>query len=164
VDEAELQRFIGQEVGRTRVTVERSALANFATAVLDDSPIYRDLTVAQGAGFASIPAPPTFPFVMGHWGAFAEQQPEGAPGPGLGMVLGPLLADGGLILHGEQHFTYERALVAGEVVDLVGHVKDLYVKQSKGATMTFVVVETRCTAAESGELIGTSTSNVLVRK
>ncbi len=32
---------------------------------------------AQAAGFAGIPAPPTFTFAMQFWGAFAEDQPRG---------------------------------------------------------------------------------------
>ena len=60
----------------------------------------------------------------------------------MAAVLGPLMAKGGLILHGEQEFTYHRPVFAGDVLEGRGTVVDAYRKESKGKTMTFVVVET----------------------
>ena len=41
-------------------------------------------------------------------------------------VLGPLMANGGLILHGEQEFTYHRPVLAGDVLVGEGRVADAY--------------------------------------
>ena len=163
MDDATLKGFIGTEITRQTVVVERSAVAFFADAVLDTDPIYRDATVAAAAGFDGLPVPPTFPFVMGNWGAFAELQPEGAPGTGLGIVLGALMAGGGLILHGEQAFTYHAPVVTGQVLNAVGVIKDIYVKESKGSTMTFVVAETTWSDATTGEAVCTTTFNIIHR-
>jgi len=159
-----LSAIIGTPTGTTVVTVERGQLAEFASAVKDDSPIYRDTRAAAGAGLSGIPAPPTYPFVMGNFGAFPELQTEEAPtGNPMAKVLGPLMAKGGLILHGEQEFTYHRPVFAGDVLEGRGTVVDAYQKESKGKTMTFVVVETAWSDLATGAPVCTSRMNIIHR-
>ena len=136
--------YIGRTTSRSRVTIERGPVSNFARAVKDESPVYRDPGTAKSAGFASIPAPPTFGFVAAFWGSFPEQQPP----PEAGManpfveVIGALARKGGIVLHGEQEFVYHRPILVGDMLRGEGKVVDLYEKESKGKTMTFVVTET----------------------
>ena len=159
-----LSTIIGTPTGTTVVTVERGQLALFADAVKDPDPVYRDPRAAADAGLPGIPAPPTYPFVMGNFGAYPELQPADAPtGNPMGAVLGPLMAKGGLILHGEQEFTYHRPVVAGDVLEGKGLVVDAYQKESKGKTMTFVVVETAWTEQSTGEPVCTSRMNIIHR-
>ena len=160
----DLSTIIGTPTGTTVVTVERGQLAEFASAVKDDSPIYRDTRDAAAAGLAGIPAPPTYPFVMANFGAFPELQVDEAPrGNPMAAVLGPLMAKGGLILHGEQEFTYHRPVYAGDVLEGKGTVVDAYRKESKGKTMTFVVVETAWSERATGEPVCTSRMNIIHR-
>ena len=160
----DLSSIIGTSTGTTVVTVERGKLAEFASAVKDDSPIYRDPRAAAEAGLAGIPAPPTYPFVMGNFGAYPELQTDEAPGGNpMAAVLGPLMAKGGLILHGEQGFTYHRPVFAGDVLEGKGTVVDAYRKESKGKTMTFVVVETAWSDRATGEPVCTSRMNIIHR-
>ena len=159
-----LSTIIGTPTGTTVVTVERGQLALFASAVKDDNPVYRDPRAAADAGLPGIPAPPTYPFVMGNFGAYPEIQTEDAPvGNPMGAVLGPLMAKGGLILHGEQAFTYHRPVFAGDVLEGKGMVVDAYQKESKGKTMTFVVVATEWTDQATGEPVCTSQMNIIHR-
>lgn len=159
-----LSTIIGTPTGTTVVTVERGQLALFATAVKDDGAAYRDPRAAAEAGLPAIPAPPTYPFVMGNFGAYPELQAEDAPsGNPMGAVLGPLVAKGGLILHGEQEFTYHRPVFAGDVLEGRGMVVDAYQKESKGKTMTFVVVETAWSDTATGEPVCTSRMNIIHR-
>jgi acyl dehydratase len=159
-----LSTIIGRPTGTTVVTVERGQLVLFATAVGDDNPVYRDPRAAEAAGLPGIPAPPTYPFVMGNFGAYPELQIEDAPtGNPMAEVLGPLMAKGGIILHGEQEFTYHRPVFAGDVLVGVGTVADAYQKESKGKTMTFVVVETAWSRRDSGEAVCTSRMNIIHR-
>jgi acyl dehydratase len=163
-DDDTLSKIIGKPTGTTVVTVERGHLALFADAVKDPSPIYRDPRAAAAAGLAGIPAPPTYPFVMGNFGVFPELQTEEAPvGNPMADVLGPLMATGGIILHGEQEFTYHRPVLAGDVLVGRGTVADAYRKESKGKTMTFVVVETAWTEQATGEPVCTSRMNIIHR-
>ena len=67
-DEEILKGIIGKPTGKSTVVVERGPIANFADAVVDDSPIYKSPAAAAAAGLPGIPAPPTFPFVMETWG------------------------------------------------------------------------------------------------
>jgi acyl dehydratase len=163
-DEDVLSKIIGKPTGTTVVTVERGQLALFAHAVKDDSPIYRDPRAAAAAGLPGIPAPPSYPFVMENFGAYPELQTADAPkGNPMAEVLGPLMANGGLILHGEQEFTYTRPVLAGDVLVGEGKVVDAYVKESKGKTMTFIVVETAWSDQATGEPVCTSRMNIIHR-
>ena len=156
---------IGKPTGAYKVRVERGPVSFFAAAVLDDNPVYRDPEAAKRAGFPSMPAPPTFSFAMQHMGRWDEEQP---PDPTQGVnpmnkVMGELFAKGALILHGEQEFTYHRAVFAGDVLIGEGTVADAYQKESKGKTMTFVVVETAWTDRATGEPVCTSRMNIIHR-
>jgi hypothetical protein len=163
IDESDV---IGRPTLAAKVTVERGPLTAFAAAVHNRSPIYQRADVAEEAGFEDIPAPPTFGFSgLTYWGAFPEQQP---PDPTQGRsplaeVIGGLLAKGGLVLHGEQEFTYHRPIVAGDVLTCEGKVVDLYAKESsKGTTMTFLVTED-VWRDEAGEPVLTSRMNLIHR-
>lgn len=156
---------IGKSTGSSKVVIERGPVAVFADAVKDSSPLYRDPRAADTVGLRAIPVPPTYPFVMGHWGTFPEIQPEGGgqTASGMGEVLGRLLAGGGLLLHGEQAFEYHRPVVVGDVLVGEGKITDAYEKLSGSSTLTFVVVETLWRDDATGEPVVTARTNLLVR-
>ena len=112
-----LKSIIGQPTGTSKVVVERGPVQHFADALLSTSPIYHDPEAARQAGFDNIPAPPTWPFAMEFSGKFAEMQPTDVPtGNPMMTAMGPLMAKGGLILHGEQEFLYHRPVQVGDVL------------------------------------------------
>ena len=156
---------IGTPTGKSKITIERGPVSNFAKAVTDDNPIYGDPEAAKAAGFANIPAPPTYSFAMAHWGAFREQQPaDGNPGRNPVMeIIGTLMQKGGLVLHGEEEFEYHRPLVVGDVLEGEGKVTDIYEKDSKGKTMTFLVTENVFKDANTGEPVVTTRMNLIHR-
>jgi acyl dehydratase len=156
---------IGTPTGRSKITVERGPVSNFAKAVKDENPIYQNPEAAKAAGFENIPAPPTWAFSMAHWGTFAEDQPaDVTKGRNPVMeVIGGLMQKGGLVLHGEQEFTYHRPLVVGDVLEGEGTVTDVYEKESKGKTMTFLVTENVYKDAKSGERVLTTRMNLIHR-
>ena len=131
-----LDKIIGKPTGTTVVTVERGQLGLFAQAVKDES-----------AGEI-------------RWLLYWPEAPAGNP---MAEVLGPLMAKGGIILHGEQEFTYHRPVLAGDVLVGEGKVVDAYQKESKGKTMTFVVVETAWSERGTGEPVCTSRINIIHR-
>ena len=51
---------VGHETRPETDTMSAEAVRQFADAIGDDSAIYRDPEAARAAGFATIPAPPTF--------------------------------------------------------------------------------------------------------
>jgi len=159
-----LKGIVGQPTGKAKVIVERGPVQHFADAVLSASPIYHNPAAAKAAGFDAIPAPPTFPFAMEFSGKFEELQPADAPtGNPLGTALAPLMAKGGLILHGEQEFIYHRPVQVGDVLVSEGKITDAYQKESKGRTMTFIVSETNWSDEKTGEPVVTARFNLIHR-
>ena len=71
-------------------------IKEFAAAIGDSNPIYRDREAAQAAGHPDVIAPPTFPIV------FSLQSGGGAlADPDLGLNFA-------MVVHGEQRFEYTR--------------------------------------------------------
>jgi len=159
-----LKEIIGKPTGSSRVVVERGPVSLFAAAVKSTSPVYRNLEAARAAGFDAIPAPPTWPFAMEFAGHFEEIQPEGAQPPNpLGTIMGLLMANGGLILHGEQEFLYHRPVQVGDVLVSEGRIADAYQKESKGRVMTFIVSETNWSDDTTGAPVVTTRFNLIHR-
>src|SRR6476646_2097801 len=96
--------------------VERAPITLFARALRDDNAVYRNADAARAAGFADVPAPPTFGFSIQNWGTWEELQPTASDTDGNPMaeVMGGLMAKGGMVLHGEQEFLYHQPLVVGQ--------------------------------------------------
>ena len=157
-----LAGLIGTPTSHSVVVVERGPVSFFADAVVDDNPVYKDPAAAKDEGFENIPVPPTYPFVMDHWGAFTEFQ-SGETFAGIGPALGALMSKGGLILHGEQEFVYHRPIVVGDVLVGEGKVVDAYQKESKGRIMTFFVSETTWSDDKTGEPVVTTIFNLIHR-
>jgi acyl dehydratase len=84
--------------------VSRVKIAEFADAIGDASPVYRDKAAAQAAGHADVIAPPTFAIVISMAGSGAA-----LADPGLGLNYA-------MVVHGEQRFSYSRPITAGDVV------------------------------------------------
>jgi hypothetical protein len=159
-----LKGIIGKPTGKAKVVVERGPVSHFAEAVGSTSPIYRNPAAAKAAGLDAIPAPPTWPFAMEFSGKFEEIQPADAPtGNPLMGALGPLMAKGGLILHGEQEFIYHRPILVGDVLVSEGKITDAYQKESRGKTMTFIVSETNWSDDKTGEPVVTARFNLIHR-
>ena len=100
-----------------RVRVDASGVMILARALDDANPVYASEIAARAAGFERVPTPPTFTFVMSHSGTFPDLQPEGASGSLYGAGGGGGFTRKGLYLHGEQHFTYHRHPLVGDVLE-----------------------------------------------
>jgi acyl dehydratase len=158
---------VGLPTGAATIHVERGPVSRFAKAVTDKNPVYQDLAAAREAGFDGIPVPPTFTFsAASHWGLFPEDQPEdptGGRGSPLGKLMGEMMRSGGIVLHGEQEFIYHKPLQVGETLHQEGKIVDLYSKESKGKTMTFLVMET-VFKDDAGDPVVTERFNLIHRK
>lgn len=157
-------QFKGAPLPTQVVVVERGPVQNFATAVTDGNPVFRDPGAAADQGHDAIPAPPTWPVVMGNWGAFVELQPPDATADSpVAAAIGALMSDGGLILHGEQEVVFERPVLVGDVLTGTGEIEDVYTKESGERVMTFVVARTDWTD-EAGAPVCTTRMTVIHRK
>ena len=138
---------IGTQTGAWRVVLDRAVLANFAKAVGDTSPVYR-----RRRGGRARPDSTRFPRrrrsrSRRRTGArstptSSRADPTAGKGNPMHKIMGELFAQGALVLHGEQEFVYHRPPVAGDVLDGVQSITDIYEKETDAARMTFVVMET----------------------
>jgi acyl dehydratase len=130
--------WIGHELPPSTMTIERSRLQFFAKAIGETNPVYTDVAAARAAGYADLPAPPTF--------LFGAELDSGASDR--------LVADLGIpfanLLHGEQCFTYHHPACAGDQVTVRSTLTDIYDK--KGGALEFVVKSSRATN-EAGVLL-----------
>ena len=132
------RKWIGHELPDSVMTIERSRLRFFAKAIGETNPVYTDLAAARAAGYADLPAPPTF--------LFGAELDSGASDR--------LVADLGIpfanLLHGEQRFTYHQPACAGDKVTVRSKLTDIYDK--KGGALEFVVKQSQATN-EAGVLL-----------
>lgn len=136
---------IGHRSQPYRVDIERGQLAFFAKATGETDPVYSDEAAARAAGYRAIPAPPTFAFTL------SLHSP---------LTLDKLGADLTRILHGEQRFTHHAPMYAGDRIELVDEVLDIY--DRKGGKLEFLVRRTQATN-QHGELCVAAISTTVIR-
>jgi acyl dehydratase len=159
----EAGELVGTRLAPERVVIERGPVTVFVKAVKDSDPCYSTPAAAAEAGFAGIPVPPTFPFVMQNWGAFPEIQPVTDPSAdSLKSLFGKVRRDGDLVLHGGQEFSYLRPLLVGETVTSAAWVEDVTVKETDTTRMTVLIVRTDVTD-DSGAVVGVQRATFLFR-
>ena len=95
--------FIGRTYPPTApYEVGREKIREFAEAVGDANPAYRDTEAAKALGYPDVIAPPTFPFLITYRAAAqVVEDPE------LGL-------DFSRVVHGDQRFSYVRPVRAGD--------------------------------------------------
>jgi acyl dehydratase len=108
------QSFIGRTYPPTApYEVGREKIREFADAVNDPNPVYRDRSAAQALGYADVIAPPTFAIVLtlpaGH---------QVIDDPELGI-------DYSRVVHGEQRFVHNRPVSAGDVLQVAVTIDDI---------------------------------------
>jgi acyl dehydratase len=121
-------------------------IAEFAAAIGDDNPLYRDRAAARAAGHLDVVAPPTFAIVISMAGSGAA-----LADPGLGLNYA-------MVVHGEQKFSYTRPISAGDVVTAQVTLTDI---RDAGRNV-MLTTSTEITTAE-GELICTALSTIVER-
>jgi acyl dehydratase len=126
--------------------VSRVKIAEFATAIGDPNPLYRDRSAAQKAGYRDVIAPPTFAIVVSIAGASAA-----VADPGLGLNYA-------MVVHGEQRFSYVRPIMAGDVLTAQATVTDI--RDAGRNVMLTTSTELR---TEAGELVCTAISTLVER-
>jgi acyl dehydratase len=93
--------------------VSQQKLREFADAIGDLNPVYRDQAAAAEAGHPDVIAPPTFPIVITMAGSM-----QALADPGLNVNYA-------MVVHGEQRFAYTRPLRAGDVVTAEVTISDI---------------------------------------
>ncbi len=130
----------GVKLAEFEFPVERGKIREFAGAICDPNPVYRDPEVARKQGFQDVLMPVTFPgtftFHLGSENAVME-------------IMEQLDMDAAKSVHGSFEVRYERPVCAGETLRGEVTIGKIYRKAGKrGGTMTFVEMMIRFYDAE----------------
>ncbi|WP_339105827.1 MaoC family dehydratase N-terminal domain-containing protein [Haloterrigena salinisoli] len=140
----ELEAMVGDStVTAEEFRIERGKVEEFARAITETDPLFRDADVARERGYEDVPAPLTYARVS----RFPRYRPEDLEGYGFDLGFRPEY-----VLHGEQRYEYERPLTVGDVLTGETTLVDVYQRDGgRAGTMTFAVYETEY-RDESGDL------------
>ena len=141
------QSFIGRSYPpASTYEVGREKIREFADAIGDENPLYRDPEAARAAGYPDVIAPPTFLTVINLAAINVI-----ANDPELGL-------DYSRMVHGDQGFRHERPVHAGDVLRLTTFVEDIMAR----AGNDFLTVRAEITDAEDA-LVCTTKAQLVVR-
>ena len=126
--------------------VSREKIVEFADAVGDPNPAYRNVDAARALGHPDVVAPPTFLVVL-----TMRASAQVVFDPELGL-------DYSMVVHGEQSFTYERPVHARDELVVVGSVDNI--RSVAGNDLLSLRGEVSTTA---GELVCTARSTIVSR-
>lgn len=135
---------VGHETPPQRGPITPEAIRQFAEAIGDSNPVFRDDAAARDAGYSGVPAEPTF--VTRFHVDFAEAglDPEHSQ-----------------VLHGEQEYTYERPLVAGDELSVRYRVASI--RQSGRAGGMAIMTLELLGDAPDGQRVATGKATIIVR-
>jgi acyl dehydratase len=126
--------------------VSRVKIADFADAIGDANPVYRDREAAQAAGHPDVIAPPTFAIVISMASAGVAM---GDPGLGLNYAM---------VVHGEQRFEYARPIMAGDVLTAQPTITEI-----RDAGRNVMLTTSTQIRTLDGELVCTAVSTLVER-
>ena len=126
--------------------VSRVKIAEFADAIGDPNPLYRDREAARAAGYPDVIAPPTFAIVIS-MASSSHAVADQALGLNYAMVV-----------HGEQRFEHTRPLHAGDVVTAQSTITGIRDAGSNVMLMTRTDIRTT-----DGEHVCTALSTIVER-
>jgi acyl dehydratase len=126
--------------------VSREKIREFADAIGDPNPAYRDQDAARALGHDDVVAPPTFPVLLTlpAGGQYTHDPDSGV--------------DYSRVVHGEQSFTYERPIRPGDELQVTLVIDDI--RSAGGNDLITTRAETRTV---EGELVVTARAVVVVR-
>ena len=126
--------------------VNRVKIAEFADAIGDPNPVYRDRAAARAAGHVDVIAPPTFAIVI-----------SAAAGSSV-ITDHELGLNYAMVVHGEQRFEYSRPVTAGDVVTAQATITDI----KAAGRNTLLTTRTEIRTVE-GEHVCTAISTLVER-
>lgn len=141
------QSFIGRVYPPTAVyEVGREKIREFADAIGDDNPAYRDPDAAKAFGYPDVIAPPTFAIVV-----TMRASHQVISDPALGV-------DYSRVVHGEQRFVHDRPIRAGDALQVVVSVENI-----RSAAGNDIISTKSAVSTVDGEPVTTAYSMIVVR-
>jgi acyl dehydratase len=140
------QSLKGKTYEQIELEVEPERVTQFAEAVGEEDPRFREADAARAEGHPGQLAPPTFPTVIQ---ILASAQ----------VVLDQALGlDYSRVVHGEQEFEWRRPIVVGDVLRATPRIADIYAKGPN----EFLVIENEIIDAD-GDAVCVSRATLLSR-
>jgi acyl dehydratase len=139
--------FVGREYPAPETyEVGREHIRQFADAIGDQNPVYRDPEAARAAGHPDVIAPPTFLTIINLASINS-------------IVMDPELGlDYSRMVHGDQQFSYTRPAHAGDVLLLTTHIDRIMAR----AGNDFINLRAEITDSDGGH-IATTRAQLVVR-
>ncbi|MFJ7210482.1 MaoC family dehydratase N-terminal domain-containing protein [Amycolatopsis sp. NPDC098790] len=131
---------------QTSYEVSREKIREFADAIGDENPVFRDPEAAKAAGHPDVIAPPTFITIVNLAAINAI-----VTDPELGL-------DYSRMVHGDQQFSYSRPVRVGDQLLLTTHIDKIMAR----AGNDFINLRAEIVDAE-GEHIATTRAQLVVR-
>jgi peroxisomal enoyl-CoA hydratase 2 len=144
---AELKAMVGDTRHTVEgLTIEAGKVEEFALAIKDDNPVFRDAEAAAEQGFDAIPAPLTFSR-LSRFEQFQTDEMEGYMGFDLGLNIQHAV-------HGEQEYEFDRVVTVGDTLTGTTTLADVSQREgSRGGTMTFFTLETEFTDQDGERVV-----------
>jgi acyl dehydratase len=140
------QALKGKEYQEVSFPVVRQQVLQFADAIGEDDPVFRDPEAAKAAGYPEQLAPPTFVTkmqIMTSGQAVVDQE--------LGL-------DYSRVVHGEQEYVWVRPVFVGDVLTAVPRIADIFAKKSN----EYLVIEAEIKDAR-GETVAVGRTTLISR-
>lgn len=126
--------------------VTAESIREFADAIGDPNPVYREEAAAKAAGHRSVIAPPTYltklNFIYG---------PQMLADPDLGLNYA-------MVVHGSQEYEFDRPVTAGDELVAKPRIGKIFAKGRNEFMITEATIE-----SEAGEKIGVARSTIVSR-
>lgn len=141
------KEFIGREFPENEpYEVTAESIREFADAIGDSNPVYRDEAAAKAAGQPAVIAPPTYLTKLNF-----------LYGPA--MLLDPALGlNYAMVVHGDQEYSFNRPVRAGDVLVGKPKISNIFAKGRNEFLITEASIET-----PDGEQVGVATSTIVSR-
>ena len=140
--------FVGHAYPTSEVyEVGRAKIREFAEAIGDDHPAYRDVAAARAAGHPDVIAPPTFTTILFGRYCMADIVDD----PKLGV-------DYSRVVHGDMKFDFARPVVAGDRLTVTTHIHEIDTRMGND----FLTLRAEI-ATDDGERVVTALSQLVIR-
>jgi acyl dehydratase len=139
---------VGHSYPRSEVyEVGRAKIREFAEAIGDEHPVYRDVSAAQAAGHPDVIAPPTFPIIL--FGRYSMADIVGDAQLGV---------DYGRLVHGDMKFSYARPVRVGDRLAVTTHIAAIDTRMGND----FLTLRAEITT-EDGEQVVDAYAQLIIR-
>jgi acyl dehydratase len=137
----------GKEYGEISFVVEAEHVRQFAEAIGEDRPLFRDPEAARADGYPGQVAPLTFVTRMQ---IMASGQVVLDPDLGLNYAM---------VVHGEQEYEWHRPVMVGDELTALPRISDMYARGPN----EYLIIEAEVKDSRSGEVMVISRTTLLSR-